>query len=197
MYISRRFKVIFKCYAEILKLYLQKSGNKNFISPLSQLVGKKNISISSNTRIGSHSRIETPYGSVSIGNNCQIYRFSQILTYKARITIGSYNSIHPFVAITGPGDIVIGSYVRIAPRATIVAGSHIFDDPSKPIHKQGMRGKGITIEDDVWIGTNATILDGVTISKGCIIGANSVVTKSTEAYSIYGGVPAKCIGRRK
>lgn len=196
MYISRRFKLIFKIYFLILKIYLKNSGKKNYISPLSQLVGKKNISISNNTRIGSHSRIEAPKGSVTIGNNCQIYRFSQILTYKAKITIGSFNSIHPFVAITGPGDVTIGSYVRIASGASIVAGSHVFDDPSIPIHKQGMRGKGITIEDDVWIGTNATILDGVIVAKGSIIGANSVVTKSTDPYKIYGGVPAKYIGKR-
>ena len=196
MYISKRFKLIFKIHSLILKIYLKKSGKKNYISPLSQLVGKKNISISNNTRVGSYSRIETPKGSVSIGSNCQIYRFSQILTYKSKITIGSFNSIHPFVVISGPGDITIGSYVRIAPRATIVAGSHIFNDPTVPIHNQGMQGKGITIEDDVWIGTNATILDGVILAKGCIIGANSVVTKSTEPYKIYGGIPAKCIGKR-
>ena len=196
MYISRRFKLIFMIYFFILKFILKKSGKKNYISPLTQLVGKKNISISNNTRIGSHSRIEAPKGSVTIGDNCQIYRFSQILTYKAKITIGSFNSIHPFVVISGPGDITIGSYVRIATRATIVAGSHVFDDAAVPIHNQGMRGKGITIEDDVWIGTNATILDGVILAKGSIIGANSVVTKSTEPYKIYGGVPAKCIGKR-
>ena len=169
---------------------------KNYISPLAQLVGKKNILISNNTRIGSHSRIEAAKGSVTIGDNCQIYRFSQILTYKAKITIGSFNSIHPHVSITGPGNIDIGSYVRIAPGAVIVSGSHVFEDSSKPIHQQGMRSKGIIIEDDVWIGAKATILDGVTIAQGTVVGANAVVTKSTKPYEIYVGLPAKSIGKR-
>jgi|TARA_B110000046_G_C12769484_1_gene304288 acetyltransferase-like isoleucine patch superfamily enzyme len=196
MYISRRFKLIFIIYSFYLKFFLKKSGKKNYISPLAQLVGKKNISISNNMRIGSHSRIEAEKGSVTIGDNCQIYRFSQILTYKAQITIGSFNSIHPYVSITGPGNINIGSYVRIAPGAVIVAGSHVFEDPSKPIHHQGMKSKGIIIEDDVWIGAKATILDGVTIAKGTVVGTNAVVTKSTKPYEIYVGVPAKSIGKR-
>lgn len=44
--------------------------------------------------------------------------------------------------------------------------------------------KGITIEDDCWIGSNVTILDGVTIGKGCVIGAGTLVTKDIPAGSI-------------
>jgi acetyltransferase-like isoleucine patch superfamily enzyme len=54
----------------------------------------------------------------------------------------------------------------------------------------------IVIEDDVWIGTNSIILSGVTIAQGTIIAAGSVVTKSTEPYSIIGGNPAKLIKKR-
>ena len=53
-----------------------------------------------------------------------------------------------------------------------------------------MSCKGIVIEDDVWIGSGVKILDGVVIGKGCVIGANAVVTKSTESYGVYVGVPA-------
>lgn len=59
-----------------------------------------------------------------------------------------------------------------------------------------MSCKGIVIEDDVWIGAGVKILDGVTIAKGCVIGANAVVTRSTEAYGIYVGVPAQKIKSR-
>jgi acetyltransferase-like isoleucine patch superfamily enzyme len=196
MFISKRFKVVFKIHAIFLKFFLKKSGSNNLVSPLSQIVGKRNIEIGKNIRIGSYSRLEVASGSLCLGNNNQIYRFSQILTYKAKITIGSFNSIHPYVSITGPGNINIGSYVRIAPGAVIVAGSHVFEDSSKPIHNQGMRSKGIIIEDDVWIGAKATILDGVTIAKGTVVGTNAVVTKSTKPYEIYVGVPAKSIGKR-
>ncbi|MBR3225711.1 MAG: CatB-related O-acetyltransferase [Atopobiaceae bacterium] len=49
----------------------------------------------------------------------------------------------------------------------------------------------IVIENDVWIGANVTILDGVTIGNGAVIAAGSIVTKDVDAYSIVGGVPAK------
>lgn len=54
----------------------------------------------------------------------------------------------------------------------------------------------IVVEDDVWIGTNSLILSGVKLSKGTVVAAGSVVTKSTEPYSIVGGNPAKLIRKR-
>lgn len=54
----------------------------------------------------------------------------------------------------------------------------------------------VTIGNDVWIGSRSIILDGVIIGNGCIIAANSVVTKNVEPYSIIGGVPAKFIKYR-
>ena len=54
----------------------------------------------------------------------------------------------------------------------------------------------ILIEDDVWIGANVTILKGVTIKRGSIVAAGSVVNKDVEAFSIFGGIPAKKIGER-
>ena len=54
----------------------------------------------------------------------------------------------------------------------------------------------IHIEDDVWIGHAVTIIRGVTIGEGSIVGANSLVTKDIHPYSIYGGIPAKLIRKR-
>ena len=78
----------------------------------------------------------------------------------------------------------------------IVPSNHIFSNPYEYIYKQGLSCIGITIEDDVWIGAGVKVLDGVIIRKGCVIGANSVVTHSTEEYGIYVGVPARKIKKR-
>lgn len=53
--------------------------------------------------------------------------------------------------------------------------------------------KDVIIEEDVWLGFNVVVLNGVTIGRGCTIAAGSVVSKSTCPYSVWGGVPAKFI----
>ena len=55
----------------------------------------------------------------------------------------------------------------------------------------------IYLDENVWIGGGATVLDGIIIKKGCVIGAGSVVTKNTEEYGIYVGNPARKIGNRE
>lgn len=64
--------------------------------------------------------------------------------------------------------------------------------------KQGWADeKPVVIEDDVWIGLRVTILPGVTIGKGSVIGASAVVTKSVPPYSVVAGNPAKIVKTRK
>lgn len=110
--------------------------------------------------------------------------------------MGHHSSIGAFSYIGCSGQINIGNYVMIGPRCTMIAEEHNFSDENKIMQKQGVTQKGINIEDNVWIGANATILDGVTIKSGCIIGAGAVVTKSTEPNSVYVGVPARKIKER-
>ena len=137
-----------------------------------------------------------------------------IIENKANISIGERNTfayncyISPLNLIIGNnnwigvnniliGDIIINSNVMIGPNVLIAGANHSYTDLSKPMNEGQLIIKGITIEDDVWIGGNSTILDGVTIKKGSIIGAGSVITKNVEEYSIVAGNPAKAIGNRK
>ena len=98
----------------------------------------------------------------------------------------------------------IGHFCSIAPGVTFVLEhptNHISTFPFKvkalKSEKREAVSKGnIVVEDDVWIGTNATILSGVHIGQGAIIAAGSVVTKDVEPYAIVGGVPAKTIKYR-
>ena len=61
------------------------------------------------------------------------------------------------------------------------------------IREQGETRIGVTIEDGVWIGSRATILDGVTVGHNSIVAASCIVNKSVPPYSIVGGVPARVI----
>ncbi len=70
-------------------------------------------------------------------------------------------------------------------------------DPNELMCRQPLVSAGdIVIEDDVWIGSGARVMDGVTIGRGAIIGAGAVVTKDVPPYSIALGVPARVVGRR-
>lgn len=59
------------------------------------------------------------------------------------------------------------------------------------INEQGWIAKPVIICDDVWVGANSVILPGITIGKGAVVGAGSVVTKDVPAYAIVMGNPAK------
>jgi chloramphenicol O-acetyltransferase type B len=87
--------------------------------------------------------------------------------------------------------LLIEDFVMLASQVSIVGGDHKFDEVGVPIRYSGRSNrKGVVIKKDCWIGHGAIILDGVVVGEGCIIAAGSVITKSTESYSIYGGVPA-------
>lgn len=82
-------------------------------------------------------------------------------------------------------------------RVTITDISHITDDKSLGVLRQGIITKPVKICEGAFIGVNATILPGVTIGKHAVIGANSVVTKDVPDYATVAGVPAKIIYRGK
>lgn len=87
------------------------------------------------------------------------------------------------------------------PNLTIITGSHMTKigrfsaeiTNEDKINENPELDKDVIIEEDVWLGANVTILSGVTIGRGCTIAAGAVVTKNTQPYSIWGGVPAKFI----
>lgn len=97
------------------------------------------------------------------------------------------------VTFSTPYGMKVGNFVMIGPYSLFASMSHGFEDWKKPMIFQPTAEKPIVIEDDVWIGANVTILGGVTVGRGAVIAAGSVVTKDVEPYAIVGGVPAKLI----
>ena len=87
------------------------------------------------------------------------------------------------------GGITIGNDVFIAPKVNLITINH----DSDPENRSATYGRPIVIEDKVWIGINSTILHGVTVGYGSIVGANSVVTHDVSPYTVVGGNPAKFI----
>ena len=112
------------------------------------------------------------------------------------LSVGNNVSIHPMCYIDSLGGIQIGSNASIAHGATILSSTHEFSGTHRAIKDQGVRLAATTVSNDVWIGAKCTIVGGVTIGEGCVIGANSVVTHDVPAYSVVAGVPARVLRRR-
>nr|WP_214448598.1 acyltransferase [Flavihumibacter rivuli] len=146
--------------------------------------------IESSSFIIVHSKWEFGEGS-SIASFCQI--FSREHGISGKFIVGNGSRVGDYSIIDVSGDIYIGNNVAIGPRATIYTHDHDYRNSRAIPWKGKALTKAISIEDGVWIGSNVTILPGVTIGKGAIVAAGSVVNKSIEPFSLYGGIPAKKI----
>ena len=126
-----------------------------------------------------------PIELVSVGE--KTYGGLYVLSFdkESKLKIANFCSIAPEVAFILSADHYINHF------STYPFKSKVFDQGDEGVSKGD-----IIIEDDVWIGFRSTILSGVTIGQGAIVGAGSVVTKSVPPYAIVGGVPAKVISYR-
>jgi acetyltransferase-like isoleucine patch superfamily enzyme len=95
-----------------------------------------------------------------------------------------------------PSEIIIGDYCLFGMNVVIIAGNHPTGNVAVPFRLQDSIPSKIVISDDCWIGANVTISKSVTIGKGSVIGANSVVTHDIPPYSVAVGAPARVIKSR-
>jgi acetyltransferase-like isoleucine patch superfamily enzyme len=151
------------------------------------------VSLGQQVRMHDTVQLDTSYGGrIAVGSHTELLPGVLLMTYGGSIQVGERCSINPYTVIYGHGEGVrIGNDVLIAGHCLIIPANHVFTRTDIPINRQGTSSKGITIDDDVWIGAGCRILDGVHIGKGAIIAAGSVVNKSVEPFTIVGGVPAK------
>lgn len=145
------------------------------------------------------------HASINLGDDCYIGRYVE-LGPSGHIQIGDDTSIQDRCILLG--DITIGRYCSFAANIYISSGRHYFDlKPSWLIKDQdklvasdkqlaSSHSKPVIIEDDCWLGINVVVMSGVTIGKGAVIGANTVVTQDVEPYSVVAGAPAKLVKKR-
>jgi len=128
---------------------------------------------------------------VTIMNGC-------IFPHPGSVFIGNHVFInfHSVLFSAPNAGITIADNVVIGPRCMFVTGGHAIDEPNVPIIDNPATAAPIVIEENVWIGANVTILPGVRIAKGCVVGAGSVVTKDTKPFTVVAGVPARLIRSR-
>ncbi len=120
---------------------------------------------------------------------------SDVIFYNMRQSeIGDYSGIGMKSYI---GLVRIGRHVMIGPELMALSRNHRIADLKKPMREQGRKAdRRIVIEDDVWIGGRVILLPGISVGRGAVVGAGSVVTKDVPPFSIVAGNPAKIVGKR-
>lgn len=134
---------------------------------------------------------------LEIGENTHIKKNCCILVKSGFCQIG-YNSAigHNSEILCDQASIIIGNGVRIAAEVVIMTANHTYNQKDIAVNIQNYTYTNVRIHDLVWIGRRSIIFPGVTIGKGAIIGAGSIVNKNVNEYEIVGGVPIKHIKYR-
>lgn len=198
------YNIAFKCVTFVFKLFFPFCNlinsffvrNSEYLRQLYFLLNAYKFK-----KYGEHCSLQT--GVKILGKTCILLgnrvaiRSNVLIGGDGKLSVGNNTCINAYTMITCTLDVVIGNNVMIAPYVTIIDVDHNFSNCEIPICNQGYVSKKIIINDDVWIGVKSTILKGVTIGKGAIIGANSVVTKDVPDYNIVAGCPARIIMNRK
>ncbi|HEX6708350.1 MAG TPA: acyltransferase [Albitalea sp.] len=119
------------------------------------------------------------------------------VTVPEKVSIGSHCNFGADVIIAGGGGVRIGDWVGFGPDVKVWSVNHRFDDPDTPWQLQGWEAKEVVIEDDVWLAANVFVMPGVTIGRGAIVSAGTVVNKSVPPYALVAGNPGRVVGWRK
>src|SRR4030042_3805806 len=174
--------------------YLAHLNPRGYIAP-SAIIHHSDLRSGTNILIGDRVIIYQAKngGSVEIGDQVCILRDTVLETgYGGYITIGPTTWIHPRCQLNAYGaPIEIGIGVDIAPNCAFYSYNHGFA-PGKTIREQPLETKGgIVIRDHVWLGVGVTVLSGVHIGKGAVIGAGSIVPDDIPVDARAVGVPAR------
>lgn len=164
-----------------------------------ELKGLNFRKLGKNVKISTRAALYRP-NEMEIGDNSRIDDFCLL---SGKIYIGRNVHLAAFSNISA-GE----CYVKFEDFSGLAYGCHVFtgsDDysgrtltnPTVPLKYKGLSEANVTLGRHVIVGTNSIIFPGVHIAEGCSVGAMTLVTKSTEPWSIYSGIPAKKIKNRK
>lgn len=125
-----------------------------------------------------------------MGSDCWIDDRARIAISGTGAMVGDSCYFGVGVYVDARGGLAIGDRVQIGPGTKIVGFSHSLDRIGTPHADTAL---GVTIDDDVWIGANVVVVDGVTIGCGSVVAAGAVVVKDVPPLTLVGGVPARVI----
>ena len=157
---------------------------------------EENVSLGKNVLIGKNVVIKTTdNGKIIIGNNVSIEANTYLYAQSGEIIIDENCFVGFGSQVVAKKSINIGADCLISAYSIIRDANH-GTKKNIPINAQPHNVEEIIIEDDVWIGAHSVVTAGCTVGQGAVVGANAVVTKDIEPYTVVGGVPAKFIKKR-
>jgi acetyltransferase-like isoleucine patch superfamily enzyme len=134
---------------------------------------------------------------ITIGDNVYVGHNSMLKGYhRNTMVIGRDTWIGQGCFLHSAGGITIGNAAGIGPMVKILTSQHAGDDLALPVLCTKLDFAEVVIEDGADIGVGSTVLPGVRIGEGAIIGAGAVVNRSIPAYAVAVGVPARVVRQR-
>jgi acetyltransferase-like isoleucine patch superfamily enzyme len=173
-------------------------GDKNTLEKdVTILVGENcNLDIGNDFLLGQGSRLYVQdnwkfHNNTSVHSYCAV--FSRESGFKGKLVMLDNSHIGDYCIIDVSDDILIGKNVAIGPNCTFYTHDHEYNELDKAAWNGDTVTGKIKIDSDSWLGSNVTVLPGVTIGKHVVVAAGSIVTKDLEDFCVYAGVPAKKI----
>jgi acetyltransferase-like isoleucine patch superfamily enzyme len=136
-------------------------------------------------------------GKISLGSRAQLCQGVILDSWGGDITILDNVFIGPYTVIYGHGGVKVGQNSLISMHCRILSSNHTIPEQNISIRSQPDILLPTAIGEDVWLGAGVTVLGGVRIGDGCVVGAGAVVAKDLPPYSIAMGVPAKVVRMRE
>ncbi|MFE6619082.1 acyltransferase [Streptomyces sp. NPDC057740] len=161
-------------------------------------------------RLAQRERQQAVGGDTEFGERCYVADSAAVFPDRLRLGDDSYIAAHAYVTgelttgtdctlnpfTTVRGTVTLGDGVRIGAHTSILGFNHTMA-PDRPVFQQPLTSRGIKVGDDVWIGSNVVVVDGVTIGDHCVVGAGAVVTRDLPAWTVAAGNPARPIRDRR
>jgi acetyltransferase-like isoleucine patch superfamily enzyme len=134
---------------------------------------------------------------IEIGNGVFLGRGTILSCKDGDIILGDHTNLGFHCEIFSASRVTVGRHGLFAAQAYLVGGGHEFERAELAVIDQPRSSEGITLGDNVWLGTGVKVLDGVHLGDDVVVGANAVVTADLPDGAIAAGVPARVLRQRE
>ena len=202
---SRFERLLMKIESKVLRIWAARLHRLKAVDRFARCEVSADAVLYPECVIDNESRIRSR---IRVGGHTHVRGNLNVFNHGGEIAIGEYCYVGDMTRIWSMESVVIGNRVLISHNVNIHDNNaHSLSANDRHLHFNAIISSGhptelpnvttqpVCIEDDVWIGFNATVLKGVRICRGSIVGACAVVTKDVQPYSIVVGNPAREVGR--